>query len=112
MMTTADGSVPRHPSREPRCIGSRQQLDHQFLGFCALFQGTRLEGITSLFGDVWCSHDAVYHCLSLLSAVGLQEKERNKGQKKSLTPLQQLEEDDFSEQPGADVDGMKTIQVR
>lgn len=60
---------------------------------------------------VWCSHDAVYHCLSLLSAVGLQEKERNKGQKKSLTPLQQLEEDDFSEQPGADVDRMKTIQV-
>eukprot|EP00076_Gallus_gallus_P004581 NP_001292058.1 motilin precursor [Gallus gallus] len=41
----------------------------------------------------------------------MQEKERNKGQKKSLTPLQQLEEDDFSEQPGADVDGIKTIQL-
>ncbi|POI25407.1 hypothetical protein CIB84_010843, partial [Bambusicola thoracicus] len=40
----------------------------------------------------------------------MQEKERIKGQKKSLTPLQQLEED-FSEQPGADVDGMKTIQL-
>ncbi|XP_021232885.1 promotilin isoform X1 [Numida meleagris] len=41
----------------------------------------------------------------------MQEKERNKGQKKSLTPLQQLEEEGTSEQSGADIDRMKTIQL-
>ncbi|OXB68479.1 hypothetical protein ASZ78_000416 [Callipepla squamata] len=41
----------------------------------------------------------------------MQEKERNKGQKKSLTPLQQLEEEGFSEQSGEDIGGMKTIQL-
>ncbi|XP_072212324.1 promotilin isoform X2 [Excalfactoria chinensis] len=40
----------------------------------------------------------------------MQEKERNKGQKKSLTPLQQLEEEGFSEQSDAGIDRMKTIQ--
>ncbi|NXX12095.1 MOTI protein, partial [Podargus strigoides] len=41
----------------------------------------------------------------------MQEKERNKGgQKKSLTSLQQLEEEGFSEQYGADVNKVKTIQ--
>ncbi|XP_048781686.1 promotilin [Tympanuchus pallidicinctus] len=40
----------------------------------------------------------------------MQEKERNKGQKKSLTSLQQLEEEGFSEQ-SADIEGMKTIQL-
>ncbi|KAM6108310.1 LOW QUALITY PROTEIN: promotilin [Pterocles gutturalis] len=41
----------------------------------------------------------------------MQEKERNKGaQKKSLTLLQQLEEEGFSEQC-ADVNKVKTIQV-
>uniref|UniRef100_A0A669QI76 Motilin/ghrelin-associated peptide domain-containing protein n=1 Tax=Phasianus colchicus TaxID=9054 RepID=A0A669QI76_PHACC len=39
------------------------------------------------------------------------EKERIKGQKKSLTSLQQLEEEGFSEQSGADNEGMKTIQL-
>ncbi|KAF1539379.1 Promotilin, partial [Eudyptes schlegeli] len=39
-------------------------------------------------------------------------KERNKGgQKKSLTLLQQLEEEGFSEQSGADVNKVKTIQL-
>ncbi|XP_009325738.1 PREDICTED: promotilin [Pygoscelis adeliae] len=41
----------------------------------------------------------------------MQGKERNKGgQKKSLTLLQQLEEEGFSEQSGADVSKVKTIQ--
>ncbi|XP_010120894.1 PREDICTED: promotilin, partial [Chlamydotis macqueenii] len=41
----------------------------------------------------------------------MQEKERNKGgQKKSLTSLQQLEEEGFSEQSGADINKVKTIQ--
>ncbi|XP_074781926.1 promotilin [Athene noctua] len=42
----------------------------------------------------------------------LQEKERNKGgQKKSLTSLQQLEEEGFAEQSAADVNKVKTIQL-
>ncbi|KFU96736.1 Promotilin, partial [Chaetura pelagica] len=42
----------------------------------------------------------------------MQEKERNKGgQKKSLTSLQQLEEEGFSEQSGAGVNKVKTVQV-
>ncbi|XP_051494947.1 promotilin-like [Apus apus] len=42
----------------------------------------------------------------------LQEKERNKGgQKKSLPSLQQLEEEGFSEQSGAGVNKVKTIQL-
>ncbi|NWH71910.1 MOTI protein, partial [Piaya cayana] len=42
----------------------------------------------------------------------LQEKERNRGaQKKSLTSLQQLEEEGFSQQSGADVHKLKTIQL-
>ncbi|NWS60002.1 MOTI protein, partial [Chunga burmeisteri] len=42
----------------------------------------------------------------------MQEKERNNGeQKKSLTSLQQLEEEAFSEQSGADVNKVKTIQL-
>ncbi|XP_025912525.1 promotilin [Apteryx rowi] len=42
----------------------------------------------------------------------MQEKERNKGQKKSLTSLQQLEEQGFSEQSRAeDVSKVKTIQL-
>ncbi|KAM6369927.1 promotilin [Pluvialis apricaria] len=42
----------------------------------------------------------------------LQEKERNKGgQKKSLTSLQQLEEEGLSEQSSADVNKVKTIQL-
>ncbi|KAF1638722.1 Promotilin, partial [Eudyptes filholi] len=42
----------------------------------------------------------------------MQGKERNKGeQKKSLTLLQQLEEEGFSEQSGADVNKVKTIQL-
>ncbi|XP_064255253.1 promotilin-like isoform X1 [Passer domesticus] len=41
----------------------------------------------------------------------LQEKERNKaGQKKSLSSLQQLEEEGFSEQSGVDVNAAKTLQ--
>ncbi|XP_058711654.1 promotilin-like isoform X2 [Poecile atricapillus] len=42
----------------------------------------------------------------------LQEKERNKaGQKKSLSSLQQLEEEGFSEQSGVDVNAAKTLQA-
>ncbi|KFZ47694.1 Promotilin, partial [Antrostomus carolinensis] len=42
----------------------------------------------------------------------MQEKERNKGgQKKSLTSLQQLEEEGFSEQSSARVNKVKTIQL-
>ncbi|XP_023798018.1 promotilin-like isoform X2 [Cyanistes caeruleus] len=42
----------------------------------------------------------------------LQEKERNKaGQKKSLSSLQQLEEEGFSEQSGVDVNTAKTLQA-
>ncbi|NXN42496.1 MOTI protein, partial [Rhinoptilus africanus] len=42
----------------------------------------------------------------------MQEKERNKGgQKKSLTSLQQLEEEGLSEQPGGDVNKVKTMQL-
>ncbi|NWS75908.1 MOTI protein, partial [Crotophaga sulcirostris] len=42
----------------------------------------------------------------------MQEKERNRGgQKKSLTSLQQLEEEGFSQQSGADVHKVKTIQL-
>ncbi|NXW04599.1 MOTI protein, partial [Fregetta grallaria] len=42
----------------------------------------------------------------------MQEKEGNKGgQKKSLTPPQQLEEEGFSEQSSADVNKVKTIQL-
>ncbi|NXL37677.1 MOTI protein, partial [Glaucidium brasilianum] len=42
----------------------------------------------------------------------MQEKERNKGgQKKSLTSLQQLEEEGFAEQSAADVNKVKTIQL-
>ncbi|NWH64843.1 MOTI protein, partial [Geococcyx californianus] len=41
----------------------------------------------------------------------MQEKERNRGgQKKSLTSLQQLEEEGFSQQSGVDVHKVKTIQ--
>ncbi|NXQ04036.1 MOTI protein, partial [Vidua macroura] len=41
----------------------------------------------------------------------MQEKERNKaGQKKSLSSLQQLEEEGFSEQSGVDVSAAKTLQ--
>ncbi|NWX71104.1 MOTI protein, partial [Alca torda] len=41
----------------------------------------------------------------------MQEKERNKGgQKKSLTSLQQLEEEGFSEQSTGDANKVKTIQ--
>ncbi|XP_053819666.1 promotilin-like isoform X2 [Vidua chalybeata] len=41
----------------------------------------------------------------------LQEKERNKaGQKKSLSSLQQLEEEGFSEQSSVDVGAAKTLQ--
>ncbi|NXR51369.1 MOTI protein, partial [Hippolais icterina] len=41
----------------------------------------------------------------------MQEKERNKaGQKKSLSSLQQLEEEGFSEQSGVDVNTAKTLQ--
>lgn len=48
----------------------------------------------------------------LLSAPKLQEKERNKaGQKKSLSSLQQLEEEGFSEQSGVDANAAKTLQV-
>lgn len=48
----------------------------------------------------------------LLSALKLQEKERNKaGQKKSLSSLQQLEEEGFSEQSGVDANAAKTLQV-
>ncbi|NXJ69604.1 MOTI protein, partial [Rostratula benghalensis] len=43
----------------------------------------------------------------------MQEKERTKGgQKKSLTSLQQLEGEGFSEQSSADVNKGQTIQVR
>ncbi|KAM6333248.1 promotilin [Alca torda] len=42
----------------------------------------------------------------------MQEKERNKGgQKKSLTSLQQLEEEGFSEQSTGDANKVKTIQL-
>ncbi|XP_064328531.1 LOW QUALITY PROTEIN: promotilin [Phalacrocorax carbo] len=41
----------------------------------------------------------------------MQEKEGNKGQKKSLPALQQLEEEGFSEQSGADVKKVKTTQL-
>nr|XP_041577303.1 promotilin isoform X2 [Taeniopygia guttata] len=42
----------------------------------------------------------------------LQEKERNKaGQKKSLSSLQQLEEEGFSEQSGVDANAAKTLQA-
>ncbi|NXQ64387.1 MOTI protein, partial [Anthoscopus minutus] len=42
----------------------------------------------------------------------MQEKERNKaGQKKSLSSLQQLEEEGFSEQSGVDVNAAKTLQL-
>ncbi|XP_074384300.1 promotilin isoform X2 [Zonotrichia albicollis] len=42
----------------------------------------------------------------------MQEKERNKaGQKKSLSSLQQLEEEGFSEQSGVDVNAAKTLQA-
>ncbi|NXM82028.1 MOTI protein, partial [Oenanthe oenanthe] len=42
----------------------------------------------------------------------MQEKERNRaGQKKSLSSLQQLEEEGFSEQSGVDVNPAKTLQV-
>ncbi|NWW33166.1 MOTI protein, partial [Panurus biarmicus] len=42
----------------------------------------------------------------------MQEKERNKaGQKKSLSSLQQLEEEGFSEQSGVDVNTAKTLQL-
>ncbi|NWT20413.1 MOTI protein, partial [Vireo altiloquus] len=42
----------------------------------------------------------------------MQEKERNKaGQKKSLSSLQQLEEEGFSEQSGVDITAAKTLQV-
>ncbi|XP_074019634.1 promotilin [Numenius arquata] len=42
----------------------------------------------------------------------LQEKEKNKGgQKKSLTSLQQLEEEGFSEESTADVNKVQTIQL-
>ncbi|KFV08734.1 Promotilin, partial [Tauraco erythrolophus] len=42
----------------------------------------------------------------------MQEKERNRGgQKKSLTSVQQLEEEGFSEQSGADVNKVKIIQL-
>ncbi|XP_057241348.1 promotilin [Malurus melanocephalus] len=41
----------------------------------------------------------------------MQEKERNKaGQKKSLSSLQQLEEEVFSKQSGVDVNAAKTFQ--
>ncbi|NXK65038.1 MOTI protein, partial [Sylvietta virens] len=41
----------------------------------------------------------------------MQEKERNKaGQKKSLSSLQQLEEEGFSEQSGVDVNAARTLQ--
>uniref|UniRef100_A0A8C9NQ26 Motilin n=1 Tax=Serinus canaria TaxID=9135 RepID=A0A8C9NQ26_SERCA len=41
----------------------------------------------------------------------MQEKERNKaGQKKSLSSLQQLEEEGFSEQSAVDVNAAKTLQ--
>ncbi|NXG26001.1 MOTI protein, partial [Grallaria varia] len=41
----------------------------------------------------------------------MQEKERNKGgQKKSLSPQQQLDEEGFSEQPSVGVNTVKTIQ--
>ncbi|NXU97194.1 MOTI protein, partial [Cettia cetti] len=41
----------------------------------------------------------------------MQEKERNKaGQKKSLSSLQQLEEEGFSEQSGVGVNAAKTLQ--
>lgn len=43
VMTAADGSVPRHPPREPRC--SRQQLDHQLFGFCVLFKAHGITGM-------------------------------------------------------------------
>lgn len=47
-----------------------------------------------------------------LSALKLQEKERNKaGQKKSLSSLQQLEEEGFSEQSGVDANTAKILQV-
>ncbi|NWX03693.1 MOTI protein, partial [Caloenas nicobarica] len=42
----------------------------------------------------------------------MQEKERNKaGQKKSLTALQQREEEGFSERAAADVNEVKSIQL-
>ncbi|NXP45983.1 MOTI protein, partial [Heliornis fulica] len=42
----------------------------------------------------------------------MQEKERNKGgQKKSLTSLQQLEEEGFSDQSSADVSKFKTFKL-
>ncbi|NXU47169.1 MOTI protein, partial [Turnix velox] len=42
----------------------------------------------------------------------MQERERNRGgQKKSLTSLQQLEEEGFYQQPTTDVSKVKTIQV-
>ncbi|NXB77437.1 MOTI protein, partial [Donacobius atricapilla] len=42
----------------------------------------------------------------------MQEKERSKaGQKKSLSSLQQLEEEGFSEQSGVDVNAAKALQV-
>ncbi|NXW93776.1 MOTI protein, partial [Alopecoenas beccarii] len=42
----------------------------------------------------------------------MQEKERNKGgQKKSLTALQQREEEGFSERAAADVSGVESIQL-
>ncbi|NXO64433.1 MOTI protein, partial [Phainopepla nitens] len=42
----------------------------------------------------------------------MQEKERNKaGQKKSLSSLQQLEEEGFSEQSGVEVNTAKTLQL-
>lgn len=79
--------------------------------------GSWLLGITLL---IWCGASLVpTRCCvpaslpRLLFTVKLQEKERNKaGQKKSLTSLQQLEEEVLSEQAGADVNKVKTIQVR
>ncbi|KAL2295411.1 hypothetical protein Nmel_017823 [Mimus melanotis] len=47
----------------------------------------------------------------LLSVPMLQERERSKaGQKKSLSSLQQLEEEGFSEHSGVDVSTAKTLQ--
>ncbi|XP_054659895.1 uncharacterized protein LOC129196442 isoform X1 [Grus americana] len=117
MLTTADGSLPSELWPWVRMLLWLQAAVRPpgSLVLCPVLQapGCRASHLIRCRAGLVSTQCCIPASLPrLLSTLKLQEKERNKGgQKKSLTSLQQLEEEGFSEQSDADVNMVKTIQL-
>lgn len=118
LLFTADlHTLPRNLTSPPALLhfSPQRPLRSQLMGTSTislvLCPALWIPGCWDSTGWVCCCSQ--HHQLPpLLSAPKLQEKERSKaGQKKSLSSLQQLEEEGFSEQSGVDVNAAKALQV-